>query len=87
MELQVNVGAVADEDTVADSLEALLFEISQLTPEGLQVEDNTGADEVDAAGVDQAGREKVEATVSQRRQFDVGSFHVGSHTGRRHRRR
>ena len=68
VEVKVDLAAVGDQDAVV-GLEALLFQLGKLLEEAGDVEDDAGADQVDAVGVDQAGRKKVEAdgSVSGRR--------------------
>ncbi len=61
MEVEVDLAAVRDEDSVVDIGQALLLEFGELLEEAGDVEDDTGTNQVHAIRVDEAGREKVEA--------------------------
>lgn len=61
MQIEVDLAAVGHKDALARPFEALGFELVQLLEEAGRMEDDTGADEVHAHGVDQAGGQEVEA--------------------------
>jgi len=60
MQFEIDVGAVADKDLLAHMLETLFFEGGKLLEERLGVENNTGANQVVAIGVDETRGEKME---------------------------
>ena len=60
VQVEVDVTTVADQDARAGVLDALGLDVSQLLEEGGQVEDDAGADEVDAAERDEARGQQVE---------------------------
>lgn len=60
VQVEVDVTAVTDQDPGAGVLDALGLDVSQLLEEGGHVEDDAGADEVDAARRNEARGQKVE---------------------------
>ena len=61
MEVEVDLATVGHEDAVVHVGEALLFEFGELLEEARDVEDDAGADQVLAVGVDESGGEEMEA--------------------------
>lgn len=61
VELEVDLGPVADEDVLARMCKTLFLEGGEFFEEGLDVEDHAGADQVGAVGVDEARWQQVEA--------------------------
>lgn len=60
VQFEVDLGAVADEQVLARVGEPLLLEGGEFLEEGLDVEDDAGADQVGAFRVDEARRQEVE---------------------------
>lgn len=60
MQLEANVGAVGDENTLVGGGQALFLEGGQFLEEAGDVHDGSGADEVDTFGGDEARREDME---------------------------
>jgi hypothetical protein len=61
VQLEVDLGAVADEEVLAGVGEALRLEVGEFLEEGLNVEDDARADQVGALRVDEARGQEVEA--------------------------
>lgn len=61
MQLEVDLGAVADQQVLARVREALGLERRELLEEGLEVDDDARADQVGAVRVDEARGQEVEA--------------------------
>ena len=55
MEVEVDLTAVLDEDTVVHVFQALFLQLGKFLEEARNVEDNSGADQVHAVRVDEAG--------------------------------
>ena len=61
VQFEVDLGAVADEEVLAGVGQALLLKRGEFLEEGLDVEDDAGADQVGTVRVNQPGRQEVEA--------------------------
>lgn len=60
MQIKDHLSAVAQEETLAHTLQALLFQVVQLLEEGRHMYHDAGSDQVHAAGIDQARRQQME---------------------------
>jgi len=61
VKVEVDLATVGNEDPIVDIGKALLFEFGELLEEARDMEDDAGADQVLAVGVDESGGEEVEA--------------------------
>ena len=60
MQLEADVSAIRDEDTLSGGSQTLFFQGGQFLEEAGDVHDGSGADKVDTFGGDKARREDVE---------------------------